>query len=82
MRSGTRCVSRVALALAPLALLACVEGVTPNCSDPATPCGPSVDAASEGSTPDAAPDARDASVPDTSSADADADAPLDAPDGG
>jgi hypothetical protein len=89
VRSGRRSVQplAVALALVPLALLvlsACVEGITPNCSDPATPCGPGaspgVDGSSEASPQDATTDVRDASA--SEAGDADADAPLDAPDGG
>jgi len=76
-----------AMVLLPLALLAyagCVDGVTPNCSDPAVQCGPDLDGAAdrieaarlpEAAAKDAAPDATDAGE--------DArDADLDARDGG
>lgn len=62
----------LAIALSPVALVAaCVDGVTPDCSDAATPCGPSLDAGPErveaalpeaariDGAPEAAPDAPD-----------------------
>jgi hypothetical protein len=87
VRAGSRGVLGGALALVPLACLlgvACVEGVTPSCSDPAASCSPSIDGSAEGASLDATAtiDARDASAPDAPDGDADADAPVDAPDGG
>lgn len=51
-----------ALALQGVFLVACTDGTTPDCSDPATPCGPLL-------AGDAAPDVVDSSttVPDASS---------------
>jgi hypothetical protein len=44
----------VALVLSPLGLAAgCVDGVTPDCSDAATPCGPAVDASADSARVDA-----------------------------
>jgi len=65
-------------------LMGCVDGVTPDCSDAATQCGPNVDGSTDTSSeallpeaakPDSAADAGDAS-------DADAGDALDAGDGG
>ena len=53
-------------------LIGCTDGVTPDCSDAATQCGPNVDGAA---TPDVV--VADASRPDTA-ADGAADAPSDA----
>ncbi len=58
------------------AAVGCVDGVTPDCSDPAIQCGPSLDGAVAEATPDAA---RDTS-PDTFLPDAMPDADLDAGD--
>lgn len=71
----------VTLAQVVLAVLAagCVDGVTPNCSDPAVRCEPSADGSVDRA--EVAPDAPslDTSRPDTS-ADAPAEADLDAGD--
>jgi hypothetical protein len=58
-----------AFTLAQVALAAgCVRGVTPDCSDPAVQCGPSLDGASADGSPDrketAAEAAQDTFVPD------------------
>jgi hypothetical protein len=46
----------VALVLSPLGLAAgCVDGVTPDCSDAATSCGPAVDASADSARLDATP---------------------------
>ena len=62
----------------------CVEGVTPDCSDAATPCGPNVDGASDrteaSSTEVGSP--IDGAVDSAADVDAEADAPLDAGDAG
>lgn len=69
-----------ALALASAGFAAgCVDGVTPDCSDAATPCGPSLDGASGGA--EAAIDApADTSALDTFVPDAPPDVALDAGD--
>ena len=54
MRGGAATSFVGAMLLAQLCLAGdCVDGVTPDCSDAATQCGPDLDA----STPDAIPDA-------------------------
>jgi hypothetical protein len=50
-------------------LMACTDGVTPDCSDAATHCGPDVDGSS---------DASEAALPDSSRPDAALDAPSEA----
>jgi hypothetical protein len=69
-----------ALALAQVGWAAgCVDGVTPDCSDPAAQCGPSLDGSSDRA--ETAPDARqDTSAQDTFVPDAPPDADLDAGD--
>jgi hypothetical protein len=57
-------------------LMACTDGVTPDCSDAATQCGPDIDGAASTDTSVVLPDA---SKPDTAAdAQSDADADLDA----
>ena len=65
-------------------LMGCTDGVTPDCSDPATQCGPDIDGSASEAEASIFPDA---SQPDTApdgAADApnDSDAALDAADGG
>lgn len=61
----------------------CVDGVTPDCSDPKTQCGPSLDGSPEhveAALPEAAPPVTDGAA--FADADAEPDADLDAGDGG
>jgi hypothetical protein len=66
----------------------CVDGKTPDCSDPNVQCGPDLDGSSADVAADAPADSDaaltvDASTSEASSdAEADADAPADAPDDG
>lgn len=63
----------------------CVDGVTPDCSDPAARCGPDLDATTDQEAsllPEASADAGDASDASLDADGADGDAASDAPDGG
>lgn len=80
---------RPAVAFASVLLLAqgllgasCVDGKTPDCSDPSVQCGPPIDGSSGDGATDAPPEAEASTTVDASSWDADADAPADAPDAG
>lgn len=73
----------VAVPLVTMGLLgeACVEGKTPDCSDPNVQCGPDLDGSPGADAGgDALADVFDAES--ASDADAEGDAPADAPDGG
>ncbi len=65
--------SLAGLALLPAALVtACVDGVTPDCSDPKNKCGPDVDGSADGgdaTAPTAPETGTDTSMPDASTAD-------------
>jgi hypothetical protein len=73
---------------AALALIACVDGTTPDCSDAASGCGPDVDGAiadapadvGEGGAIDAPAEATDAPIVDAPIVDAPVDAKADAGD--
>lgn len=64
--------------------LGCTDGVTPDCSDAATQCGPSIDGAADTSEASLFPETSkpDTSVDAAGDAQSDADADLDAGDGG
>ena len=85
MRAMRHVLALVAIAAAPVAIaVGCVDGMTPDCSDPATPCGPDLSNSRDGSL-DADGDAPSEAAADTASdvqTDANADADLDGGDGG
>lgn len=81
----TRVVVLAAVILAQASLGAtCVDGVTPDCGDPAVRCAPSVDGATEADTsfvlPEASADAAEAAVDADAEPDGDAEPDADAGD--
>ena len=84
MRSRFRaCLAIAAALLVPTALVgACTDGVTPDCSDAATQCGPNIDGSADVSEAQPLPESstKDTSVADTSATDA-GDLDADASDG-
>jgi hypothetical protein len=86
MRAMRHVLALVAITAVPAAIAAgCVDGVTPDCSDPATPCGPDLSGVMDGSLDGTDGDAPFEAAADTApdvQADADADADLDGGDGG
>jgi hypothetical protein len=67
---GMRLGAVLAIALTPTAIATgCVDGVTPDCSDAATQCGPNLDATTAADRREAAPDSALEAAPDSADLD-------------